>query len=341
MQDTPGQLARLTGGLAALQGNIRTVHVHPTADGAVDEVLLHLPANVSRRRLVRAAIDAGGRDVSAQRADVRALDDVPTRALTLAINLLNGNTELARALRAVLGGVDVRWQEEPDADQQVDGFADEVMCLSAPGGGVFVLKRPGSAFTPAEFARARAMTDLALACHARGHHESDRVSIARTELTIRVADREDLAAVLDLHQRCSAATRFWRYSSSGPSGRGLLRLLTPALGHTLAVLDPAGAIIAMGNVTYDGDDGELGLLVRDDWQRNGVGMLLAQRLVDQADALGIGTLVAQTHVENTAIARVLQLAGMRLVGVPEPGEWTWSRKRATEPELALSPQSHD
>ncbi|MFD0490015.1 GNAT family N-acetyltransferase [Saccharopolyspora spinosporotrichia] len=88
----------------------------------------------------------------------------------------------------------------------------------------------------------------------------------------------------------------------------------------------------MGNLMYDGDIGEIALLVRDDWQRRGVGSVLAARLVEEAQALGIATLSAHTHVDNTAIARTLRKAGLKLVGAPEPGEWCWMK--ATAPAVA-------
>ncbi|MEV0701281.1 GNAT family N-acetyltransferase [Saccharopolyspora sp. NPDC050389] len=321
--DTPGRLAHLAGGLAALGADIRTMQVHPVAGGVVDEVLLHVPSRVSGRELVAAVEAAGGRDVTAVRADVRELDDVPTRATNLAIDLVNGRTELVRALRALLGQVAVRWQEEAGSS------SGGAMCLADPGGGVLVLERPGGAFTPAEFARARAMVELADSCRARVRPFSDVARAASgAELTIRPADRADVELVSAFHERCSSAARYRRYFSPGPGlgERGLLRLLTPALGRSLLALAPDGEVIGMGNLMYDGDSGELALLVRDDWQRQGVGTALARKLVEQAEELGIGTLTAQTHVDNTAIARTLRGAGLKLIGAPEPGEWSWSRE---------------
>ncbi|MEV5542516.1 GNAT family N-acetyltransferase [Saccharopolyspora shandongensis] len=321
--DTPGRLAHLAGALAALGADIRTMQVHPVAGGVVDEVLLHVPSRVSGRELVAAVEAAGGRDVTAVRADVRELDDVPTRTANLAIDLVNDRTDLVRALRRLLGQVAVRWQEEAGSP------AGGEMRLADPGGGVLVLERPGGAFTPAEFARARAMVELAASCRARVRPVPDVARAASgAELAIRPADRSDVELVSAFHARCSSAARYRRYFSPGPGQgeRGLLRLLTPALGRSLLALAPDGEVIGMGNLMYDGDSGELALLVRDDWQRQGVGTALARKLVEQAEELGIGTLTAQTHVDNTAIARTLRGAGLKLIGAPEPGEWSWSRE---------------
>ncbi|GAA2789139.1 GNAT family N-acetyltransferase [Saccharopolyspora taberi] len=323
--DSPGRLAHLAAGLAALGGNIRTVHVHPTIDGAVDEVLLHVPARVTEGELIAAVIEAGGRDATATPADVHELDDVPTRVLNLAADLVNGRSELVRVLRRVLGEIDVHWQEEQSADE----LDDATITLPAPGGGVLVLERAGAAFTPAEYARARAMAELAQDCRTRMRRDADRITVGGADLAVRVADRDDLPLVSEFHERCSSAARYRRYFSPGPSGeKGLQRLLTPALGRALLVQAPDGDVIALGNLMYDDDIGELALIVRDDWQRRGVGSALAEKLVEEAAAMGISTLSAHTHVDNTAIARTLRKAGLKLVGAPEPGEWAWMKATA-------------
>ncbi|SFS95753.1 GNAT family N-acetyltransferase [Saccharopolyspora flava] len=324
--DTPGRLAKLAGALAGLGGDIRTMQVHPVADGAVDEVLLHVPAHVRHADLVAAVEEAGGYDVTAARADVHELDDVPTRTAHLANDLVNGRTDLVRGLRSLLGSVEVRWQEE--AEPVAEAFSETAMRLAEPGGGELLLTRPGGEFTPAEFARARALVDLAISCRAR-LRPVERTATTRSgvQLTVRPADRDDIELVAEFHERCSSAARFRRYFSPGPAPgeRGLRRLLTPALGRSLLALSPDGEVVGMGNLMYDGDTGELALLVRDDWQRRGVGTALADQIVREAAELGITTLTANTHVDNTAIARTLRGAGLKLVGAPEPGEWSWAR----------------
>ncbi|WP_243794159.1 GNAT family N-acetyltransferase [Saccharopolyspora gloriosae] len=331
--DTPGRLAEIAAGLAGLGGNIRTVHVHPVEDGAVDEVLVHVPETVGADELVQAVIDAGGRDVTASPADVRELDDVPARALNLAAGLVDGRGDLVRALLGTLGPAEVSWQEEPHADTGIDGAAGRVLCLSAPGGGVLVLERAGASFTPAEFARARAMVELAATCRGRLRPEADTISTTGgEELTVRLADRDDLNLVTEFHTRCSAAARYRRYFGPGPAGdSGVLRLLTPALGRSLLVQDPDGEVVAMGNLMRDARSAEVALLVRDDWQRRGIGAQLAGKLIEQAVASGMDAVQAHTHVDNTAIARTLRAAGLKLVGVPEPGEWSWSRSLTAAP----------
>lgn len=335
VRDTPGRLAGVAGGLAELGGNIRMVHVHPTQHGAVDEILVHAPVEVTAATLCQAVHAAGAGDVTAVQADVRELDDVPTRAFTLATRLVDGSAVLTQSLRQVLGDIAVQYCEHShDEDLTTDG-----MLLRAPGGGMLRLRRSRPAFTPAEFARARAMTELAGACHARVHEAGERVVLGGCELLVRRADRADLDAVMRFHENCSPAARVERYFMAVAAGRQqrqvLQRLLTPTLGRTLLVLrehgqTPAGEgagddVIAMGNLMYDGAQAEIGLLVRDDWQCHGLGTLLAQRLITAAGQSGVSEVRARTRVHNTAIARTLRSAGLTLSGVADPGEWSWSR----------------
>ena len=316
VRDTPGRLAQLAGGLAELGGNIRAVHVHPTESGAVDEIVLHAPRAVTARELRRTVHTTGAWNATAVRADVRELDDAPTRAFALAQRLVEG-AELTAALRGVLGEIEV---EFADAEDPEDLTADG-MLLRAPGGGMLRLRRDRPEFTPAEFARARAMAQLAGSC--RRPDAGERIRAAGEELTVRRADRDDLDAVVRFHDSCSRAARDERYFSGAATNRSLRRLLTPALGRALVVVGD-GEVLAMGNLVFDGSGAEIGLLVRDDRQRCGLGALLARRLVAEAEAAGVTEVRAQTRVHNAAIARTLRGAGLRLAGVAEPGEWSWN-----------------
>lgn len=328
VRETPGRLAQLAGGLAELGGNIRAVHVHPTETGAVDEILLHVPRSVTARELRRAVRAAGAWNATAVRADVHELDDAPTRAFALAHRLVDG-AELTGALRGVLGEIAV---EFVDAEQSEDLTTDG-MLLHAPGGGMLRLRRHEPEFTPAEFARARAMVHLAASCQRRD--DGERIRAAGEELVVRRADRDDLDAVVQFHDRCSRTARAERYFSGASTNRLLRRLLSPALARTFVVVRGAD-VLAMGNLVFDGSDAEIGLLVRDDWQRRGLGGLLARRLVAEAEAAGVGEVRAQTRVHNAAIARTLRGAGLRLAGVAEPGEWSWNRPTG-RPDEQLRP----
>ncbi|MBA8825363.1 N-acetylglutamate synthase-like GNAT family acetyltransferase [Saccharopolyspora lacisalsi] len=324
MKDTPGRLAQLAARLAALGGDIRTVHVHPTCDGVVDELLLHVPEGVTATELTEAAGEAGGERAGAVRADVRELDDVPTRSLDQATNLVEGTAELVDVLRGLLGRIEVRWSEEP-ADGPAESFTEDALRVSAPGGGVLRLRRDGAAFTPAEFARSRAMASLAAACRTRIPAEVRHVTVAGHPLMLRRADRHDLEPVLEFHRRCSEPTRHQRYFDTPTDSASLRRRLESGLERTLVVLTRSDGIVAVGNLSLEEDEAELALMVRDDWQRRGIGSMLCAHLVAEAESAHVRSVRALTQAHNTVIARTLRATDFGLVGAAEPGEWLWSR----------------
>lgn len=162
VRDNPGSLAALAASLAGHGLNILSVQVHAVADGAVDEFLLQAPPGTAGRDVVAATETGGGRDVHAVRADMHDLVDVPTRVLTLAAQVTGTRTQLAAALRASLGASTVcRKDRIGDEQGEPDGVDGTTMRLGDPTGGVLTFERATLAFTPAEFARARALRDLA------------------------------------------------------------------------------------------------------------------------------------------------------------------------------------
>ncbi|MGH3567294.1 MAG: hypothetical protein ACRDRH_14935 [Pseudonocardia sp.] len=162
VRDNPGSLAALAASLAGHGLNILSVQVHPVADGAVDEFLLHAPSGTASRDVVAATETGGGHDVHAARADMHDLVDVPTRVLTLAAQVTGTGTQLAAALRALLGASTVCRKDRIGDDQgEPDGVDGTTMRLGDPAGGVLTFERATLVFTPAEFARARALRDLA------------------------------------------------------------------------------------------------------------------------------------------------------------------------------------
>lgn len=162
VRDNPGSLAALAASLAGHGLNILSVQVHAVVDGAVDEFLLQAPSGTACSDVIAATETGGGRDVHALRADMHDLIDVPTRVLTLAAQVTSTGTQLAAALRALLGASTVYRKDRIGDDQgdpdRVDGTT---MRLGDPAGGILTCERATLTFTPAEFARARALRDLA------------------------------------------------------------------------------------------------------------------------------------------------------------------------------------
>lgn len=169
VEDTPGRLAVLAGAFAAVGTNILALQVHPVADGVVDEFLVQAAADVPPERLGDAVAAAGGGHVHVEIADVTALADVPTRALSLARRLVDGPDHLRRVLGELLGAADVRWRPCDDASASAShgesGTDSIAIAVRKPEPGVMVVSRPRMPFTLVEFARAQAMADLAGALH--------------------------------------------------------------------------------------------------------------------------------------------------------------------------------
>lgn len=133
------------------------------------------------------------------------------------------------------------------------------------------------------------------------------------EVGVRPAAGDDLIGVVDLHERCSARSRNRRYhgGSARPAPARLRRLLEPARGVTLLATPtvfhaPTAPVVAMANLLGEGDLAEVALLVRDDWQRRGLGSALLRRLVWQAERSGYAALGLHIQAENTPMLRAVR-----------------------------------
>ncbi|MDX3097928.1 GNAT family N-acetyltransferase [Streptomyces sp. ME01-24h] len=313
--DRPGALAALCTALARLDVDVLTLQTHPLAEGTVDEFVVRGPAALGWGDLTRAVADGGGRDTWIERADAHDLVDTATRVLGLATRAAVEAIELPLALRQLLGRCTTR-SAPPGAagpGPAEDALAGTVMRLRDPAGGTITVERAHLPFTPAEFARARALAGL-------GAQLGRRVPEGRAalpapeaeEITVRRAGPEDHAAARGLHDRCSTATLERRYH--GPVGdvdRYLTHLLDPRFGRTLAARTASGRLVALGHLMWDGDETEVALLVEDAWQRRGIGMDLLRRVAAQAVDAGCGSVYAVTQATNTGM-----VAAMRRLGLP-------------------------
>ncbi|WBB70198.1 GNAT family N-acetyltransferase [Micromonospora sp. WMMD812] len=310
VDDRPGYLSVLTASLALRGVNILTVQVHTTERGAVDDFLVDAPDALGEADLLAAVERGRGRDCWVARSEARGLADQPTRVLGLASRLVRDPDATGEALRALLGADTVTWRPEavPGA-----GITDTTMLLADPGGGSFTLRRAAPSFTPAEYARAQALVELAATVVRRAAEQVTLVLPDGAELTVRPAVADDLSAVLDLHEGCSARSRHRRYlgGASVPPPARLRRLLEPARGLTLVATTTcadgtAESVVAMAHLLGEGDEGEVALLVRDDWQRRGLGSALLRRLLRHADQTGYAALVLHVQAENGPMLRTVR-----------------------------------
>ncbi|MGC5017614.1 GNAT family N-acetyltransferase [Micromonospora sp. DT47] len=313
VDDRPGYLSVLTASLALRGVNILTVQVHTTEAGAVDDFLVDAPDALDEADLVAAVERGRGRDCWVARSEARGLADQPTRVLGLATRLVRDPDATGEVLRALLGADEVTWRPSPAGPH--GGIGATTMLLADPTGGSFALSRQAPSFTPAEYARAQALVELAATTVRR---DADRVTLVLpdgAELAVRPATGDDLPGVVALHEGCSTRSRQRRYLGGAalPSPTRMRRLLEPARGLTLLATAGSGgaaeSVVAMANLLAEGDEAEVALLVRDDWQRRGLGSALLRRLLGHADRAGYAALVLHTQAENAPLLRTVARLG--------------------------------
>ncbi|UFR05890.1 GNAT family N-acetyltransferase [Streptomyces sp. Go40/10] len=321
VKDEPGSLAALCAALAGRRVDILSLQTHPLADGTVDEFLLRAPGALAAAEITRAVALAGGTATWIERADAHDLVDVPTRVLGLAARTALDASELPLALRQLLGRCTIRSLPgtpagggRGPAPVPVEGvLEDTVMRLPAPEGGVLTVERPYLPFTPAEFARARALVELDGRLGPRIPDGHDVLTLPEgNDITVRRVDTGDLVAARAMHDRCSPHTLGMRYHGPvGDADRYLNHLLSPRFGRTLAAQTASGRIVGLGHLLWDGDETEVALLVEDEWQRRGIGGELLGRLVTMAAEAGCASVYAVTKASNPGM-----VAAMRGLGLP-------------------------
>jgi GNAT superfamily N-acetyltransferase len=304
VDDRPGFLAVLTASLALRSINILAVQVHTTEDGAVDDFLLDAPDSLDETDLLAAIEKGRGRHVWIARADAYDLVDTPTQTATLAARVTRDPGLLGGTLSTLLGGCLVQY--EPD--RSVSGHGATVMRLESPAGGMIVLTRLAPAFTPAEFARAQALVEVARAAATRQMCGLTLLFPDGKELVIRPAGSADLTPLLGMHGRCGAESLYRRYlaGTRGPSRHQLGRLIGPARGAALVAEDGDGKLVALANLVGEGEVAEAALLVEDGWQRRGIGTALLRRLIALAQPSGFRAIVLHTHADNAAMLRTVR-----------------------------------
>ncbi|GLY04643.1 MULTISPECIES: GNAT family N-acetyltransferase [Actinoplanes] len=307
VDDRPGYLSVLTASLALRSVNILAVQVHTTEAGAIDDFLVDAPDSLTESDLLAAVAKGRGRDAFVTRAEAQGLADQPTRALALAGRLVHEPDSLGETLAALLDATDVRWRPQHAAD--LPGFQGCRMTLSEESGGSYEVLRALPSFTPAEYARAQALVEIAGRLH-RQHRESVSMLLPDgTELTLRPAVPDDLPAVRELHEECSPTALGRRYLGGLPTEARMRRLLEPSGGVTLLATAPGGAVVAMATLTVEGDLGEAALLVEDGWQRRGLGTALLRRLHAWAGRSGLSAVVTHTTADNTAMLHTVRRLG--------------------------------
>ncbi|HZD99543.1 MAG TPA: GNAT family N-acetyltransferase [Micromonosporaceae bacterium] len=302
VDDRPGFLAVLTASLALKSVNILSVQVHGTEAGAVDDFLVDAPNDLTEGELLAAVERGRGRDPWVRRTEAHHLVDPPTEVLSAATRIVRDPDDLADALGGMLLATVVR--RVAPADSCRPGFADTRMHIPNPAGGTLLVQRPAPPFTPAEYARGRALVELAAEVRRTAGMRWIVTLANGDEIEIRTATDADIDAIEALYGRCSAASLRDRFMGARPSAR---RPRSPE--STLIGVTAAGLVIGVGTLDFDGPDAEIAVLVDDAVQRRGVGTALIRRLAGLATTAG--AVVAHAHVyrDNAAMIRTFDRIG--------------------------------
>lgn len=325
VDDRPGFLSVLTASLALRSVNILSVQVHAGESGAIDDFLVDAPDSLSEEELYAAVAKGRGREPWVARTNAYGLVDGPTHLLGLAARLVREPQELDAVLESLLGGeCTVRWR--PDESPTWQGYTDSAMALGDAGRGTLYADRDAPPFTPAEYARANALVELAGLVEGRLANRWQLLLSGGEEVTVRFASDDDLDEIVAMHERCSAESRQRRYlaGSAGPlpaqlrgqlsSGYTLVAVFEDA-SSTVAQASGAGAlpgtsrIVAVGNLQWDGLEAEVGLLVEDAWQQRGLGTALLRRAAHLATAAGSEVLYSHTRGDDSAMIHTMRRLG--------------------------------
>jgi GNAT superfamily N-acetyltransferase len=292
--------------------NILAVQVHTTEAGAVDDFLIDAPDGLAEGDLLAAIEKGRGRDAWVGPADAHGLVDPPTQALGHAGRVAAAPEGLGEALAALLG-CDVTWRPV----RQPHRFSPTELAVADPYGGTLSLTRETPVFTPAEFARAQALAEIA------GQVVTGQLALANlllpdgAELVLRLASAGDLEEIVAMHARCSANALYRRFlTGSRPTSAQLVRLLEPRRGATLVAVTPGGQIVGTANLVGEGELAEAAVLVQDDWQRRGIGTAMLRRLMGMARPADFAAVHVHTHADNSPMLRTIRRLGQILATEP-------------------------
>ncbi|HYU85641.1 MAG TPA: GNAT family N-acetyltransferase [Kribbellaceae bacterium] len=278
--DRPGALAELAARCGADDINILSLEVFTTEIGAVDELVVSAAAGWTAERLEGLVSEAGCSGTTVRPCQADVLSDGPTRYLRSVLRLL----------------------EDPSG---VDEELEKLQGLNE--------------YTAAEWARADVLVEIAgrvaemLDRTVTGPRPGDGLPVLRPGTV------DDAAAIVDLHDRCSQATRAQRYHVPMPrlTARTARHLCAPPDGASV-VACVGDAIVGMATIApWDELGGadlsvmEVAVLVEDGWQGRGIGTALLSQIVAAARVAGADRVVCVVQPGNVAMLRTVSAARLR------------------------------
>jgi GNAT superfamily N-acetyltransferase len=133
----------------------------------------------------------------------------------------------------------------------------------------------------------------------------------RTPAAIRPARSADLAALRDFFAGLSAQTRYLRFVAPVTPSPALLHLLSGGTGTTCAVVAIRGDVIIGHAMAADRADPrgarmiDIGVVVADAWQGQGVGSALVRALITKAQARGVTSVAMDVLPSNHQVLAMI------------------------------------
>ena len=166
---------------------------------------------------------------------------------------------------------------------------------------------------------------------------SHRVSLADgTEVWIRPLRLNDREALTELYGRLGEHSRYQRFFACPVRlpASWADALLEPSPRRLGLVAEPVGEpprIVALADYTVsaDAESAEVGLLVEDAWQHNGLGRALFNHLLALGESRGIRSFVAYVHWSNLRVIHALGRIATIVNHAVEAGvlKFTFTRQR--------------
>src|SRR5215813_11452174 len=138
------------------------------------------------------------------------------------------------------------------------------------------------------------------------------------QVRIRLLRQGEDGPIRELWPHLSPQTRYLRFLSILSSLPDSLvnRLISDNACRSMAIVaehdtDGTPIVIGLANLgAVDGESAEVGLVVRDDWQRQHVGTELARTMMLAGERRGIRRFIGHVLVENVAMRRLLKNVGV-------------------------------
>jgi len=316
MADRPGSLATLARHCGEQGVNILGLQIFPGLAGVTDELVLRAPDSWGMVDVAGLVEEAGGGGVTVGACTEHALVDGPIQYLHALRRLAHDPSTLLEMLARLLDA-----DAFPAQPTDLAGVQDT---LVVDVGERQVTLRRTTPFTATEHARAVAFAEVAAELVAGSLDPADAwpdtpaydggapVLGVAGEPVIRLAGFDDTAALMRMHQRCSADTVYRRYAAplARVDERFARRQLLSGGGALVATV--GGEVVAITSVsTCEAGVAEVSILVEDGWQRRGLGTRLLASAARLARGQGAVEVVLRSRTHNPALMSLAFASGLR------------------------------